>query len=79
MSAKRKDCVWQAALAEGFRFIADTRSTDKHRNQIVKRGRESDGVPACEKVFACNVVCPKGVMLGTAIASIRKLRNQNAG
>jgi succinate dehydrogenase / fumarate reductase iron-sulfur subunit len=73
VSAKNKNYLGPAALTKGYRFIADTRSTSEHRERIKERVRESDGVPACEKVFACNIVCPRGVMPGTAIASIRKL------
>ncbi len=60
------------ALAKAHRFIADTRVDDEHRGNIVKRVSNDDGVPACEKHFICNRVCPKGVKPGTAIQNIRK-------
>lgn len=61
-----------AALAKGYRFIADTRLSDDHRNMITSRVSKDDGVPACEKHYVCNQVCPKGVKPGTAIKNIRE-------
>ncbi|PWI48480.1 succinate dehydrogenase iron-sulfur subunit [Candidatus Heimdallarchaeota archaeon B3_Heim] len=60
------------ALAKAYRFIADTRVDEKHRRSIVERVSKSNAVPACEKHFVCNRVCPKGVKPGTAIGNIRK-------
>ena len=61
-----------AALAKANRFIMDTRLDDEHRETIVKRVSEEDAVPACEKHYVCNRVCPKGVKPGTAIRNIRE-------
>jgi len=72
VNAKNKEYLGPAALAKSYRFLADSRSTKEHREEIEKRIVLQDGVPACEKVFACNAVCPKGVKPGTAIALIRK-------
>lgn len=73
VSAKRKDYLGPAALAKGYRFIADTRTSDTHRDHILNRVALDDAVPACEKIFACNLVCPKGVNPGTAIHEARKM------
>ncbi|GAG81812.1 unnamed protein product, partial [marine sediment metagenome] len=32
---------------------------------------QQDAVPACERFFVCNRVCPKGVQPGIAIKKIR--------
>ena len=61
-----------AALAKANRFIMDTRLDNNHRDSIVERVSKEDGVPACEKHYACNRVCPKGVKPGTAIRNIRE-------
>ena len=76
VSGKSKDYLGPTALAKAYRFIDDTRLSEKHRKKIVARVIEKDGVPACEKIFACNAVCPKGVMPGTAIDKIRKLEKK---
>lgn len=62
-----------ASLAKAYRFIADTRISSKARDSIINRVLKEDGVPACEKFYVCNKVCPKGVMPGTAIRKIREL------
>jgi len=46
------------------------------RKEIYEKAMQENGVPACEKIFACNAVCPKGVMPGTAIDKIRKLEKE---
>ncbi|MHA1199851.1 MAG: hypothetical protein ACTSQF_11035, partial [Candidatus Heimdallarchaeaceae archaeon] len=58
-------------LAKADRFIADNRLSEEHREEILKKVWLEDGVPACEKLFVCNRVCPKGVRPGTAINDIR--------
>lgn len=60
-----------AQLAKANRFIRDSRITGKHQESIFTRVLQDDAVPACEKYFVCNRVCPKGVMPGTAIKDIR--------
>ena len=60
-------------MAKADRFIADTRLSKEHRDEMLNRVAKEDGVPACEKIFACNAVCPKGVQPGTAIQRIRKM------
>ncbi|MFX1535375.1 MAG: succinate dehydrogenase/fumarate reductase iron-sulfur subunit [Promethearchaeota archaeon] len=73
VSGKNKDYLGPAALAKGFRFIADTRVPRAHGEKILERVKLEDGVPACEKIFACNRVCPKGVRPGTAIKLTRDI------
>ncbi|MHA1628749.1 MAG: hypothetical protein ACTSUA_04050 [Candidatus Heimdallarchaeota archaeon] len=51
-------------------------SKEKHRQAIYERVLKEDGVPACEKVFACNAVCPKGVQPGTTIDSVWKIEKK---
>lgn len=60
-----------AQLAKANRFIRDSRVTHKKRESIITRVLKKDAIPACEKYFVCNRVCPKGVMPGTAINDIR--------
>jgi succinate dehydrogenase / fumarate reductase iron-sulfur subunit len=60
-----------AQLAKAERFISDSRISKEKQNIIVSHVQKEDGVPACEKYFVCNRVCPKGVMPGTAIKNIR--------
>ncbi|MHA1144899.1 MAG: succinate dehydrogenase/fumarate reductase iron-sulfur subunit [Candidatus Helarchaeota archaeon] len=73
VSGKKRNYLGPAALAKGFRFIADTRSTKEHKDIILERIARKDAVPACERIFACNIVCPKGVMPGSAIHSEREI------
>ncbi|MHA2007231.1 MAG: succinate dehydrogenase/fumarate reductase iron-sulfur subunit [Promethearchaeota archaeon] len=60
-----------AQLAKADRFIRDSRISDSRQESILTRVLQDDAVPACEKFFVCNRVCPKGVMPGTAIKDIR--------
>ena len=76
VSGKNKDYLGPTALAKAYRFIDDTRLSEEHRKEIIARVMEKDGVPSCEKIFACNAACPKGVMPGTAIDKIRKLEKK---
>ncbi|HME54595.1 MAG TPA: succinate dehydrogenase/fumarate reductase iron-sulfur subunit [Candidatus Lokiarchaeia archaeon] len=61
-----------AALAKAHRFLSDSRLLDTDRDEIVARIVKDDAVPACEKFFVCNRVCPKDVQPGTSIQEIRK-------
>ena len=58
-------------MAKADRFINDSRITKDKQETVVSRILKEDAVPACEKLFVCNRVCPKGVMPGTAIKDIR--------
>ena len=60
-----------AQLAKAERFISDSRISKEKQNIIVSRVQKEEGVPACDKYFVCNRVCPKGVRPGTAIKDIR--------
>jgi succinate dehydrogenase / fumarate reductase iron-sulfur subunit len=71
VNAKNKDYLGPAQLAKADRFIQDSRLSEERRSSIVTRVLKADAVPACEKFFVCNRVCPKGVMPGTAINEIR--------
>jgi succinate dehydrogenase / fumarate reductase iron-sulfur subunit len=71
ISKKNPNYLGPAQLAKSNRFIRDSRiSSDKER-LILTRVSKDDAVPACEKFFVCNRVCPKGVLPGTAIKDIR--------
>ncbi|MBY9000445.1 MAG: succinate dehydrogenase/fumarate reductase iron-sulfur subunit [Candidatus Heimdallarchaeota archaeon] len=72
VNASNKDYLGPSSLAKGYRFIADSRISDEHREGILEKVWKKDGVPACEKFFVCNRVCPKGVKPGTAIKKIRE-------
>jgi succinate dehydrogenase/fumarate reductase iron-sulfur protein len=71
VNAKNPHYLGPAQLAKAKRFIHDSRNTDKHRKEILERILKNDGIPACEKFFICNTVCPKNVMPGSAINDIR--------
>jgi len=76
VSGKNKAYLGPSNLAKAYRFIDDTRLSETHRKEIYERVMKEDGVPACEKLFTCNAVCPKGVQPGTAIEQIRKLEKK---
>jgi succinate dehydrogenase / fumarate reductase iron-sulfur subunit len=71
VSKNNSNYLGPAQLTKADRFIRDSRITDKKQESIVMRVLQPDAVPACEKLFVCNRVCPKGVMPGTAIKDIR--------
>ncbi|NHJ87581.1 MAG: succinate dehydrogenase/fumarate reductase iron-sulfur subunit [Asgard group archaeon] len=76
VSGKNKNYLGPSNLAKAFRFVDDTRLSEVHRDEIITRVMKEDGVPACERIFACNAVCPKGVMPGTAINKLRNLEKK---
>jgi succinate dehydrogenase/fumarate reductase-like Fe-S protein len=71
VNAKNPEYIGPAQLAKSDRFIRDSRVNKEKQESIISRVLQSDAVPACEKFFVCNRVCPKGVMPGTAIKDIR--------
>jgi succinate dehydrogenase / fumarate reductase iron-sulfur subunit len=71
VNAKNSHYLGPAQLAKADRFIRDSRVSDNQKRQILERILKDDGIPACEKYFVCNRVCPRGVMPGTAIHDIR--------
>lgn len=71
VSNKNKNYLGPTQIAKAERFISDTRISKETQEKIIKRVLKNDGVPACEKFFVCNRVCPKSVMPGTAIKNIR--------
>jgi succinate dehydrogenase / fumarate reductase iron-sulfur subunit len=71
VSKENRNYLGPAQLAKADRFIRDSRITDVRQKSILSRVLKDDAVPACEKYFVCNRVCPKGVMPGTAIKDIR--------
>jgi len=71
VSAKNPKYLGPAQLAKANRFIQDSRFSESRREHVVARTLEEDAVPACERFFVCNRVCPKGVMPGAAINEIR--------
>ena len=60
-----------AQLAKANRFINDSRISAEQQQKTLTRVLSEDAVPACQKYFVCNRVCPKNVMPGTAIKDIR--------
>jgi succinate dehydrogenase/fumarate reductase iron-sulfur protein len=72
INANNPDYLGPAQLARADRFIRDSRISEVHKKSILERVWQDDGVPACEKYFVCNRVCPRGVMPGTAINDLRK-------
>jgi len=77
VSKKNPRYLGPAQLAKADRFINDSRITNEKQQKVVSRVIKEDGVPACEKFFVCNRVCPKGVMPGTAIKDLRDKWIQN--
>jgi succinate dehydrogenase / fumarate reductase iron-sulfur subunit len=71
VNSKNQNYLGSAQLAKADRFIRDSRISDERQKSILSRVLKDDAVPACEKFFVCNRVCPKGVMPGTAIKDIR--------
>jgi len=71
VSKNNANYLGPAQLAKADRFIRDSRLSDRRMEIILSRVLQDDAVPACEKFFVCNRVCPKGVMPGTAIKDIR--------
>jgi len=71
VNAKNSDYLGPAQLAKSDRFIRDSRVNSEKQENVLSRVLQDDAVPACEKFFVCNRVCPKGVMPGTAIKDIR--------
>ncbi len=68
---KNSNYLGPAQLAKAERFVNDSRISKEKQNIIVSHVQKEDGVPACEKYFVCNRVCPKGVMPGIAIKNLR--------
>ncbi|NVM34934.1 MAG: succinate dehydrogenase/fumarate reductase iron-sulfur subunit [Candidatus Lokiarchaeota archaeon] len=71
VSNKNPNYLGPAQLAKAERFISDSRISKEKQKIIVSHIAREDAVPACEKYFVCNRVCPKGVMPGTAIKNLR--------
>jgi succinate dehydrogenase / fumarate reductase iron-sulfur subunit len=71
VNATNPNYLGPAQLAKSDRFLRDSRIDHDTQDQILSRVLQNDAVPACEKLFVCNKVCPKAVMPGTAIKDIR--------
>ncbi|MFX0076311.1 MAG: succinate dehydrogenase/fumarate reductase iron-sulfur subunit [Candidatus Hermodarchaeota archaeon] len=71
VNAKNTNYLGPAQLAKSDRFLRDSRMDHYKQDQIISRVLQNDAVPACDKFFVCNRVCPKAVMPGTAIKDIR--------
>ena len=71
VNAKNTKYLGPAQLAKSDRFIRDSRIDSETQVNILSRVMQKDAVPACEKYFVCNRVCPKNIMPGTAIKDIR--------
>lgn len=77
VNANNKEYFGPTALAKADRFISDNRLSEEHRQEILDKVWQENAVPACEKYFVCNRVCPKGVRPGTAINDIRDKWSKN--
>jgi len=66
---KDPDYLGPAALAVSERFLADVRIPDKEKRLELVADKEA--APACEFIYNCVKVCPKGVAPALAIRSIR--------
>ncbi len=71
VSKQNLNYLGPAQLAKANRFIRDSRISNNMQKSVLSRVLKDNAVPACEKFFVCNRVCPKGVMPGTAIKDIR--------
>ncbi len=67
VNSKNPNYLGPAQLAKADRFINDSRINKSKKDTVITRIKKEDAVPACEKLFVCSRVCPKGVMPGTAI------------
>jgi len=71
VNKKNPNYLGPAQLAKADRFVRDSRLDNQQQSLILSRILQDDAVPACEKFFVCNRVCPKGVLPGIAIKDIR--------
>ena len=71
VNSRNENYLGPAQLTKADRFIGDSRISGERQESILSRVLKNDAVPACEKFFVCNRVCPKGVMPGTSIKDIR--------
>ena len=71
VNSENSSYLGPAQLAKADRFINDSRLDAEQQHKNLKRVLNEDAVPACQKYFVCNRVCPKNVMPGTAIKDIR--------
>jgi len=71
VNSENSNYLGPAQLAKADRFINDSRANAEQQRSILNRVLKEDAVPACQKYFVCNRVCPKNVMPGTAIKDIR--------
>ena len=71
VNSEKSNYLGPAQLAKADRFINDQRISVEQQEKIINRVLNEDAVPACQKYFVCNLVCPKNVMPGTAIKDIR--------
>lgn len=72
---ENKDFIGPAAIAQAFRFLADSRDLGfKERLKILD---SPDGVWPCQNHFQCTKSCPRSILITKRINSIKKmLKNQ---
>lgn len=70
VSARDRDYLGPAALANAWRFYGDTRYHAKE--EMLKRVNSKTGVWACDEVYRCVEVCPKQVPPTNAITGFMR-------
>jgi len=70
VAARDRDYLGPAALANAWRFFADTRYHNKEK--MLKRVDSNTGVWACDEVYRCVEVCPKKVPPTNAITGFMR-------
>lgn len=70
VAARDSDYQGPAALANAWRFYADTRYSQK--DEMLKRADAKNGVWACDTVYRCVEVCPKQVPPTNAITGFMR-------
>ncbi|MDO8725920.1 MAG: succinate dehydrogenase/fumarate reductase iron-sulfur subunit [Candidatus Methanoperedens sp.] len=69
-AARDSDYLGPAALANAWRFYADTRYHSK--DEMLNRVNSRNGVWACNEVYRCVEVCPKNVQPTNAITGFMR-------
>jgi len=70
VASRDRDYLGPAALANAWRFYADTRY--HHKGQMLKRVDIRTGVWGCDEVYRCVEVCPKQVPSTNAVTGFMR-------
>lgn len=72
------DFIGPAAIAQAFRFLADSRDRgDQQRNEVLN---SSNGVRLCQNHFECTKACPRSIMITKRINQTKRMiQNDETG